>query len=126
MKNTCTCGGLKDRRAARCHRCRMTLHSPRKGTGAPFRVSRGGYVMVMVGGKERYEHRVVMERLLGRKLQRHEHVHHKNGNRQDNRIDNLEVLAASAHHREHMPSERAKEMSLKGHAARWGSHASNL
>ena len=65
---------------------------------------RNGYVLVFVGrdhpsatpGSKGYalEHRLVVERVIGRQLERHESVHHKNGIRDDNRPTNLELWAS--------------------------------
>lgn len=54
-------------------------------------VSSSGYLLVRQNGKRVLQHRLIMEQLLGRKLIKGERVHHKNGDRQDNRPENLEL-----------------------------------
>ncbi len=50
-----------------------------------------GYQWISQDGKWLSLHRTVLERVIGRPLVRGESVHHKNGIRDDNRPENLEL-----------------------------------
>lgn len=50
-----------------------------------------GYVKVLVDRKYVSKHRIIMGQVLGRKLTSYETVHHRDGNRQNNLPENLEL-----------------------------------
>jgi HNH endonuclease len=121
----CACGTVKavpstplrDGRSQSCG-CRK-LDILRSETGSRNRAWKGGritddngYVQIYLPGHHRAkktgyvrEHLVVMEKALGRQLLADETVHHKNGNRSDNRPANLELWSSS-----HPPGQRATDL----------------
>lgn len=52
--------------------------------------------------KQVFEHRLVMEQFLGRKLLSNEVIHHKDGNGLNNALENLELMEQSEHQNEHL------------------------
>jgi hypothetical protein len=76
-------------------------------------VSVKGYVMLRTEPyKQRSEQRVVMELFLGRSLSETELVHHKDGNKHNNDIGNLELTNREDHARHHKNIPRSKKISL--------------
>lgn len=104
------CGGKKDKRARNCKKCDYILNpDKRKGTGKDWHLSNSGYIVKNMEGKTYLQHRYVMEEYLGRPLLANEHVHHKDGDKGNNNIDNLELLSASEHLKLHRAQERAEK-----------------
>lgn len=111
-----SCGGKKDFYAKLCRPCSPKQQAllGRKGPNHPawkggFRIDEDGYVKTYDPnhpwprrGGYVFEHVRVMELHLGRRLDLDETVHHINHQRQDNRLENLEVKPRgehSSHHR---------------------------
>ena len=97
------CGGVfvrpHGKRPTFCsHACSMkarNLIGKPRGPALPIgtvRPAGSGYLTEKTeGGEWVIQHRLVMQRHLGRPLERTEYVHHKNGVRSDNRLENLEL-----------------------------------
>ena len=62
------------------------------------KISKNGYMQIRIRGKVYYEHRIVMEKFLGRKLKNNETVHHINSNKLDNKIENLRLISNQSMH----------------------------
>ena len=59
-----------------------------------------GYISVKVDKKRQRVHRLVYEH-FGNDFNPNYHIHHKDGNKQNNHIDNLECISPAEHNRRH-------------------------
>lgn len=74
-----------------------TLERPsgwRAPNGSGFVNSHGYRVVTMPDGVQKLEHRVIMEEYLGRPLSPDETVHHLDGDRLNNNVENLELWSS--------------------------------
>jgi hypothetical protein len=84
-------------------------------------VASNGYVLIRVGKAHHladvrgyaYEHRLVAERILGRRLEPGEVPHHKNGVKTDNRPENIAVVSRALHGVHHRKPE-SKRLRMPG------------
>lgn len=58
-----------------------------------------GYIKIRDGRKWVLEHRYIMEQYIGRKLDKKEHVHHRNAIKDDNKLENLELILIGKTHK---------------------------
>ncbi len=76
---------------------RMEKHPKWQGG---IRHDKRGYILIkQETGNRGYkrQHRLIMEKYLGRKLEDWEWIHHKNGIKDDNRIENFAIVVAETH-----------------------------
>lgn len=78
-----------------------------KPWGSARTVRADGYIYITKNGKQVMEHRWLIEQKIGRPLTECEVVHHRDRDRQNNRLDNLVLTSRSEH-----SSYHASEMHL--------------
>jgi hypothetical protein len=96
------------------HHGTLSLDRNENGMGS---VNNDGYDRIYINKKYVMKHRYVMEQFLGRKLLRwpKECVHHKNGNKLDNRIVNLKIISQTDHNTIHHKGKIVKHMKYPYH-----------
>ena len=95
-----------------CPSCRASIRAESSASKRPHRsdqrwTNENGYVLIRINGEGSavFEHRAVLQQIIGRPLKKGESVHHKNGKKSDNRPENLELWIGPI-----MPGQRATDL----------------
>lgn len=117
------CGKLGDRRSSLCPECyREARGFAQKGENNPFwkggrTIDKSGYVLVRTERTDRQtpyelEHRYLWEKAYG-PLPKGHIIHHLNGIKSDNRLENLAAMSRSDHHIKHTEPYELRILALE-------------
>lgn len=121
----CTGVALRTGNIVKCKQCGKEFYSTRnefcsqkcvydyKSEHSPHKTyTENGYIVVHKRGYNKRgnakQHRLIMEEHLGRKLLKDEVVHHINGDKKDNRIENLRVMSRTEHSKLHRELDKTE------------------
>ena len=96
--------GMKSFRCIKCNQ----LYVAKRRRNPNLRTIRNGYIRIYMPENQMAdkrgligEHRLVMSKHLGRPLKSNEYVHHIDGNKMNNSIENLQLISPTEHNRLH-------------------------
>lgn len=99
------------------HRLRLYYHNTtdaRRNENGAGHLHHTGYVYVKINGKRIAQHRLVVEKAMGKSLPPGAIIHHLNGDKSDNRPCNLVVCPSEAYH--NLLHSRQKRLNYQGPA----------